>query len=55
MSQRIDSIYCFDYTREIGHYDSIRDFGSIEMTYIALALSTPKIHVNATPNSFAIS
>lgn len=55
MTARIDSIYCFDYTKDIGHYDSIRDFASIEMTYIGLALSTPKIRVNATPTSFDIS
>lgn len=54
MTARIDSIYCFDYTKDIGHYDSIRDFASMEMTYIGLALSTPKVRVNATPNSFNI-
>ena len=52
---RIDSIYYFDYTNDIGHYDSIRDFSSEEMSYIGLALSTPKVRVNATPNSFDIS
>ena len=52
---RIDSIYYFDYTKDIGHYDSIRDFSSEEMSYIGLALSTPKVRVNATPNSFDIS
>lgn len=55
MAARIDSIYCFDYTKEIGHYDSIRDFASEEMTYIGLALSTPKVRVNSTPYSFDIS
>ena len=45
---------CFDYTKEIGHYDSIRDFASEEMTYIGLALSTPKVRVNSTPHSFDI-
>ena len=55
MTARIDSIYYFDYTKEIGHYDSIRDFASVEMTYIGLALSTPKIRVNTVPNSFDIS
>ncbi len=55
MTARIDSIYYFDYTKDIGHYDSIRDFSSEEMSYIGLALSTPKVRVNATPNSFDIS
>lgn len=55
MGTRIDSIYCFDYTKDIGHYDSIRDFASEEMTYIGLALSTPKIHVHASPVKFKIS
>lgn len=55
MTERIDSIYCFDYTKEIGHYDSIRDFALEEMTYIGLALSTPKVRVNSTPLSFDIS
>ena len=54
MYGRIDNICCYDYTQEIGHCDSIWDFGSIEMTYIGLSLSTPKIHVNATPDSFSI-
>lgn len=55
MTERIDSIYCFDYTKEIGHYDSIRDFALEEMTYIGLALSTPKVRVNSAPLSFDIS
>ena len=55
MAERIDSIYYFDYTKDIGHYDSIRDFASVEMTYIGLALSTPKVRINATPDSFDIS
>ena len=54
MGTRIDRIYCFDYTKDIGHYDSIRDFASEEMTYIGLALSTPKIHVHASPVEFKI-
>lgn len=54
MATRIDRIYCFDYTRDIGHYDSIREFASEEMTYIGLALSTPKIHVHASPVEFKI-
>ena len=55
MTTRIDRIYCFDYTRDIGHYDSIRDFASEEMTYIGLDLSTPKIRIHASPVSFNIS
>lgn len=55
MSERIDSIYYVDYTKTIGHYDSIRNFTSQEMTYIGLALSTPKIHVDSTPYSYNIS
>ena len=55
MGTRIDRIYCFDYTKDIGHYDSIRDFASEEMTYIGLALSTPKVHVHASPVEFKIS
>lgn len=50
----IDSIYYFDYTKEIGFYDSIRDFRLEEMTYIGLALSTPKIRINATPTKYTI-
>ena len=55
MTERIDRIYYFDYTKDIGHYDSIRNFSSEEMSYIGLALSTPKIHVNSSPHSFYIS
>jgi len=52
---QIDSIYYFNYSKEIGFYDSIRDFRSEEMTYIGLALSTPKIRVNASPTKYAIN
>lgn len=55
MTARIDSIYYFDYTEEIGYYDSLRNFASVEMKYIGLALSTPTVRVNATPNSFNVS
>jgi hypothetical protein len=55
MTERIDRIYYFDYTKDIGHYDSIRNFSSEEMSYIGLALSTPKIYVNSSPHSFNIS
>jgi len=49
---RIDRIYYFDYTKDIGHYDSIINFSSEKMFYIGWALSTPKVRVNASPNSF---
>lgn len=51
---RIDSIYCFDYTNNVGHYDSLRDFATLEMTYIGLAISTPQVHVDATPTTITI-
>ena len=51
---KIESVYYFDYTNNIGFYQSIRDFRSEEMTYISFAFSTPKIHVNATPDQFKI-
>lgn len=55
MTARIDEIYYFNYTKDIGYYDSIRNFSSEEMSYVGLALSTPKARVNATPNTFDIS
>ena len=55
MTARIDSIYYYDYTKDIGRYDSIRNFSSEKMLYTVLALSTPKIHVDSSPNSFTIS
>lgn len=55
MTTRIDCIYYFNYTKDIGHYDSIRNFSAEEMSYVGLALSTPKVHVNASPHSFNIS
>lgn len=54
MILKIDSIYYFDYTGQVGYYQSVRDFRSEEMTYMSLALSTPKISVNATPTTFKI-
>ena len=55
MAKRIDSIYYFNYASNIGYYDSIRDFASPEMEYIGLALSTPKVRVNASPTTYVIS
>ena len=49
MSARIDSVYYFDYTREIGFYDSIRNFTAVEMEYIGMAISTERVRVNSTP------
>lgn len=54
MALWIDSIYLFDYRNDIGYYDSLRNFSSPELTYIGLALSTPKIRVNASPLEFCI-
>lgn len=54
MSNRIDSIYYFDYTRNVGFYDSVRDFASLEMVYIGSAISTPKVRVNASPTQYTI-
>ena len=44
----------FDFTNKIAFYDSIRDFTSLEMRYLATAISTEKIRVNATPTEFKI-
>ncbi|MBQ4617260.1 MAG: hypothetical protein IJB27_02665 [Clostridia bacterium] len=54
MTEQIDSIYCFDYTKVIGHYDSLRDFASEKMKYVSLALSTATLHVDSTPVTFDI-
>lgn len=54
MATRIDSIWYFDFTNKIAFYDSIRDFTSLEMRYLATAISTEKIRVNATPTEFKI-
>ena len=54
MSARIDSIYSFDYTNEIGFYVSVRDFTHLQMEYIAMAVSTEKVRVNSTPTRFKI-
>lgn len=51
---RISEICCFDYTKEIGFCEEIASFGKEEMTYFAMAISTPKIHVNTTPTQFSI-
>lgn len=50
----IDRIYYFDYTKEVGFYDSIRNFRSVKMTYVGLALSTPQVKVNASPTEHKI-
>lgn len=52
---KIESIYYFNYTKKIGFYESIRDFRNEEMEYISIALSTPEIRVNTTPERFKIS
>ena len=54
MVERIESINCFDYSQKIGRYDSIWDFNDNELTYIGYAISTPKVRIDSTPNSFDI-
>lgn len=54
MSTRIESVYYFNYTKEIGFYDSVRDFTHLEMEYIGMAVSTEKVHVNSTPTRFKV-
>lgn len=55
MNARINSISYFDYTRKIGHLQSLKQFTSLEMKYFATALSTETIRVNAEPISFLIN
>lgn len=55
MSREIESVYYFNYTRKIGHYDSFRNFDSYELLYIGLALSTPEIRVDASPIKYKIT
>lgn len=52
---RIESIYCFNYTASNGYYDSIREFGQEEMTYMGLAFSTPKMSIQASPTEYKIT
>ena len=51
---RIVSVYYFDYSKEIGHYDSLRDVNTSNIEYIGLAISTPHIRVNASPTRYYI-
>ena len=53
--EHIESIYYFDYTKDIGHYDSLRNLQSKEIQYIGLALSTPKVRINATPTKYLVN
>ena len=55
MESRIESIYYFNYTKDIGYYDSFRNFQAVEIKYLGMALSTPKIRVNASPTEYIIS
>jgi len=50
----IVSVYYFDYSKEIGHYDSLRDVNTSNIEYIGLAISTPHIRVNASPTRYHI-
>ena len=52
---KIESVYYFNYSGDVGYYKSIRDFRAEEMTYFELALSTPKIRVNAEPIKFKLN
>ena len=52
---KLESIYYFNYTKEIGFYDSLRKIQSNEIKYIGLALSTPKVRVNATPSIYFVT
>lgn len=55
MEKNIDKIYYFDYSKDIGFYDSFRQFQSREIEYIGLALSTPKIRIHASPIRYTIN
>lgn len=55
MEKSIDKIYYFDYSKDIGFYDSFRNFQSREIEYMGLALSTQKIQVNAPPIRYTIN
>lgn len=55
MSERIIRIDYYDYTHKIGRVESLRDFASLQITYFGLAISTPEVHVNVSPNEFKIS
>lgn len=54
MSKRIDYINNYDYTKVIGFCKSVGKFTSTRMEYLEVAISTEKIHVNATPHEFLI-
>lgn len=51
---QIESIYYFNYSNDIGFYQSIRNFRAEKMSYIEMALSTPKARVNSSPAIFEI-
>ena len=54
MSGRIDCVDYYDYTHNIGRFESLREFALLKMTYYGMAMSTPEVNVNATPNEFKI-
>lgn len=53
--KQIASFYYFDYTKDIGGYESFRNFCLDKMVYLSMALSTSKIRVNASPVQYKIS
>jgi len=52
---KIEAVCFFDYSSNVGYYQSVRDFRTEEMTYIELALSTSEIKVNAEPIKFKLN
>lgn len=55
MDSAIDSIYFFNFTSDIGFYDSIRNYSEKQQKFIGLALSTSRIQVNSSPTEYMIT
>lgn len=55
MYKNIGSVYYFNYENKIGFYRSFKNFSLTRMVYLEVSLSTPAVHVQASPNHFQIS
>ena len=52
---KIASLYYFNYQGDVGYYDSYRNFCLKNMIYLGMAISTPRVHVHASPTEYLIS
>ena len=53
--EKIDAVYCFNNTTDMGYYDSYRNFCKKNMVYFTVVYGSEKVRVNSTPEKILVS